>query len=54
MEEIEQSLSETKSNGANIVGLVLINPGNLMGQVLSSQGEGYCFILCEAYFGFVV
>jgi alanine transaminase len=37
MEELERSLAEAKSNGVNVVGLVLINPGNPTGQVLSSR-----------------
>eukprot|EP00804_Cyclotella_cryptica_P029075 CCRYP_005263-RB/>CCRYP_005263-RB protein AED:0.04 eAED:0.04 QI:416/1/1/1/0.66/0.5/4/1370/474 len=37
IEELERSLAEAKSNGVNVVALVLINPGNPTGQVLSSQ-----------------
>mmetsp|Transcript_11727 Transcript_11727/g.24713 ORF Transcript_11727/g.24713 Transcript_11727/m.24713 type:complete len:561 (-) Transcript_11727:170-1852(-) len=35
--ELERSLAEAKQNGINVVGFVLINPGNPTGQVLSSK-----------------
>mmetsp|Transcript_4653 Transcript_4653/g.9696 ORF Transcript_4653/g.9696 Transcript_4653/m.9696 type:complete len:549 (+) Transcript_4653:274-1920(+) len=35
MKELERSLAEAKAKGINMVGLVLINPGNPTGQVLS-------------------
>jgi aspartate/methionine/tyrosine aminotransferase len=37
MRELERSLAEAKANGINVVGLVLINPGNPTGQVLSGD-----------------
>ena len=37
VEELERSLSEAKANGINVVALVLINPGNPTGQVLSGR-----------------
>jgi len=37
MKELERSLSEAKKNGVNVVGLVLINPGNPTGQVLTKS-----------------
>eukprot|EP00536_Pseudo-nitzschia_multiseries_P010697 jgi/Psemu1/297635/fgenesh1_pm.336_\ len=35
MEELERSLEEARNHGTNVVGLVLINPGNPTGSVLS-------------------
>jgi len=37
IEELERSLEEAKSNGINVNSLVLINPGNPTGQVLSRK-----------------
>lgn len=37
MEELERSLADSKAKGINVVALVLINPGNPTGQVLSSD-----------------
>jgi len=37
MKELERSLAEAKQNGINVVGFVLINPGNPTGQVLSKK-----------------
>ena len=37
MQELERSLSEAKKNGVNVVGFVLINPGNPTGQVLPKK-----------------
>lgn len=37
MQELERSLLEAKRNGVNVVGFVLINPGNPTGQVLSKK-----------------
>lgn len=37
MQELERSLLEAKKNGVNVVGFVLINPGNPTGQVLSKK-----------------
>lgn len=37
IEELERSLLEAKGNGVNVVGFVLINPGNPTGQVLSKK-----------------
>lgn len=37
MEELERSLAEAKKDGINVVGFVLINPGNPTGQVLSKN-----------------
>mmetsp|Transcript_33189 Transcript_33189/g.61094 ORF Transcript_33189/g.61094 Transcript_33189/m.61094 type:complete len:529 (+) Transcript_33189:72-1658(+) len=35
MEELERSLADAKAKGINVAGLVIINPGNPTGQVLS-------------------
>jgi len=37
LEELERSLADAQSRGVNVVGMVLINPGNPTGQVLSSD-----------------
>lgn len=37
MEELERSIQEAKDNGVNVVGFVMINPGNPTGQVLSKK-----------------
>jgi len=37
MEELERAYTDAKANGIDCVGLVLINPGNPTGQVLSSD-----------------
>ena len=37
VQELERSLAEAKANGVNVVALVLINPGNPTGQVLSGK-----------------
>ena len=37
MQELERSLLEAKRDGVNVVGFVLINPGNPTGQVLSKK-----------------
>ena len=37
IKELERSLEEAKKSGINVVGLVLINPGNPTGQVLSRK-----------------
>jgi aspartate/methionine/tyrosine aminotransferase len=37
MQELERSLAEAKKNDVNVVGFVLINPGNPTGQVLSKR-----------------
>ena len=37
VQELERSLAEAKANGVNVVALVLINPGNPTGQVLSGE-----------------
>ena len=37
MEELERSLQQAQAQGINVVGLVMINPGNPTGSVLSKQ-----------------
>lgn len=37
MEELERSIAEAQENGINVVGFVLINPGNPTGAVLSKE-----------------
>ena len=37
MQELERSLEEARKDGVNVVGFVLINPGNPTGQVLSKK-----------------
>ena len=37
IQELERSLAEARKNGVNVVGFVLINPGNPTGQVLSKR-----------------
>ena len=37
MEELERSITDAKANGINVVALVLINPGNPTGSVLSKD-----------------
>ena len=37
MKELERSLKEAQDNGTNVVGFVLINPGNPTGAVLSKE-----------------
>ena len=37
LEELERSLADAQARGINVVGMVLINPGNPTGQVLSSD-----------------
>ena len=37
MEELDRSLKEARDNGTNVVGFVLINPGNPTGAVLSKE-----------------
>ena len=49
VEELERSLADAKSKGINVVALVLINPGNPTGQVLSSQEVKDIVMFCAKH-----
>ena len=49
MEELERSLADAKAKGINVVGLVLINPGNPTGQVLSSDEVKDVVMFCARH-----
>jgi alanine transaminase len=49
MQELERSLLEAKNNGINVVGLVLINPGNPTGQVLSKKAVQDVLRFCSKH-----
>lgn len=49
MEELERSLEDAKAKGINVVGLVLINPGNPTGQVLSSDEVKDVVMFCSRH-----
>mmetsp|Transcript_41538 Transcript_41538/g.99998 ORF Transcript_41538/g.99998 Transcript_41538/m.99998 type:complete len:505 (-) Transcript_41538:111-1625(-) len=46
--ELERSLTAAREAGTNVVGLVLINPGNPTGQVLSKEGVHDVVRFCAA------
>jgi len=49
MNELERSLQEAKDNGTNVVGFVLINPGNPTGGVLSKQAVQEVVQFCSKH-----
>eukprot|EP00571_Detonula_confervacea_P015798 CAMPEP_0172299458 /NCGR_PEP_ID=MMETSP1058-20130122/1762_1 /TAXON_ID=83371 /ORGANISM="Detonula confervacea, Strain CCMP 353" /LENGTH=539 /DNA_ID=CAMNT_0013008913 /DNA_START=72 /DNA_END=1691 /DNA_ORIENTATION=+ len=49
MEELERSLAEAKAKGTNVVGLVLINPGNPTGNVLSGDQVKDIVMFCARH-----
>lgn len=49
MEELERSLADAKAKGINVCGLVLINPGNPTGQVLSSDQVKDVVLFCAKH-----
>jgi alanine transaminase len=49
VEELERSLLEAKNNGVNVVGFVLINPGNPTGQVLSKKAVQDVLRFCSKH-----
>lgn len=49
LEELERSLAEAKAEGTNVVGLVLINPGNPTGQVLSEDEVKDIVLFCARH-----
>lgn len=49
LEELERSLADAQSRGVNVVGMVLINPGNPTGQVLSSDEVKAVVMFCSRH-----
>lgn len=49
MVELERSLQEAKDSGINVVGLVLINPGNPTGQVLTKKAVQDVVVFCAKH-----
>jgi len=49
MQELERSLLEARKNGVNVVGFVLINPGNPTGQVLSKRAVQDVLRFCSRH-----
>lgn len=49
MKELERSLQEAKDNGINVNSLVLINPGNPTGQVLSHHAVKDIVLFCAKH-----
>jgi len=49
MEELERSLKEARDNGTNVVGFVLINPGNPTGAVLSKEAVREVVTFCSKH-----
>lgn len=49
IQELERSLAEAKGNGINVVGFVLINPGNPTGQVLSKKAVQEVVQFCSKH-----
>jgi alanine transaminase len=49
MAELERSLLEAKSNGINVVGFVMINPGNPTGSVLTKKAVQDVVLFCSKH-----
>jgi alanine transaminase len=49
LKELERSLQEAKDDGINVVGFVLINPGNPTGQVLSKKAVQDVVTFCAKH-----
>eukprot|EP00581_Thalassiosira_minuscula_P016594 CAMPEP_0183720840 /NCGR_PEP_ID=MMETSP0737-20130205/13349_1 /TAXON_ID=385413 /ORGANISM="Thalassiosira miniscula, Strain CCMP1093" /LENGTH=475 /DNA_ID=CAMNT_0025950785 /DNA_START=344 /DNA_END=1771 /DNA_ORIENTATION=- len=49
LEELERSLADAKAKGINVAGLVLINPGNPTGQVLSRDEVKDIVLFCARH-----